>query len=57
MDNTGQPDLQRRLGLHANDYRKLEELALESDRTIAAEIRRAIREYLQLHAAKEVGAP
>ncbi len=40
-------DLQRRLGLHDNEYAKLEQLAQKGDRTVAAEIRRAIRQYLE----------
>ncbi len=40
-------DLQRRLGLHDNDYKRLEELAAQNDRTVVAEIRRAVRVYLE----------
>ncbi len=43
-------DLQRRLGLHDNEYAKLEKLARKGDRTVAAEIRRAIRQYLETEA-------
>ncbi len=47
-------DLQRRLGLHDNDWERLESLAAANDRTVAAEIRRAIRSHVE--AAQQAAA-
>ncbi len=44
-------DLQRRLGLHDNEYLRLEQLASDNDRTVAAEIRRAIRAHIEAQEA------
>jgi hypothetical protein len=40
-------DLQRRLGLSDEEIRQLETLAAEGDRSVLAEVRRAIRAHLE----------
>ncbi len=47
------PDLQRRLNLSDREYRAIQASARGNDRTTSAEIRRAIREYLDREAEKE----
>ncbi len=47
------PDLQRRLNLSDREYRAIQAAARGNDRTTSAEIRRAIREYLDREAEKE----
>ncbi len=47
------PDLQRRLNLSDREYRAIQASARGNDRTTSAEIRRAIREYLDRQAEKE----
>ncbi len=41
-----QTDLERRLGLSVEEYNALEKLAQQGDRSVAAEIRRAIRKHV-----------
>ncbi len=47
------PDLQRRLNLSDREYGAIQASARVNDRTTSAEIRRAIREYLDRQAEKE----
>ncbi len=44
------PDLQRRLNLSDREYKAIQASARGNDRTTSAEIRRAIREYLDRQA-------
>ncbi len=47
------PDLQRRLNLSDREYKAIQASARGNDRTTSAEIRRAIREYLDRQAEAE----
>ncbi len=47
------PDLQRRLNLSDREYKAIQASARGNDRTTSAEIRRAIREYLDRQAEQE----
>lgn len=42
--------------LPSEDIRKLEELAAQGDRSRSAEVRRAVREYVERHATEKAAA-